>query len=166
MTATAQTFRPATQRQFDFISRLLKERDSSAVEALVSRARASAVAGTMSSTDASAMIEILLDQPKAEAPAAAEVEAGIYSMGDRVFRVYFGQNAGRMLVKEVHFLDEGVEYEYLGSARVLPVDAVRLPVEEVGALGVTSGECLICGRLLTDPESVDFGVGPICRANY
>ena len=25
------------------------------------------------------------------------------------------------------------------------------------------GKCRICGRLLTDPESVSLGIGPVCR---
>ena len=27
---------------------------------------------------------------------------------------------------------------------------------------MTFSNCLVCGRLLTDPKSVDLGIGPIC----
>jgi len=29
--------------------------------------------------------------------------------------------------------------------------------------GRTIGRCRVCGRTLTDPESVALGIGPVCR---
>ncbi|MGI0134991.1 MAG: DUF6011 domain-containing protein [Candidatus Micrarchaeaceae archaeon] len=29
--------------------------------------------------------------------------------------------------------------------------------------GVAIGKCGVCGRLLTDPESRSYGIGPVCR---
>jgi hypothetical protein len=39
-------------------------------------------------------------------------------------------------------------------------------VEEVAAqMGRTVGYCVICGRFLTDAESVAKGIGPVCEKN-
>lgn len=32
--------------------------------------------------------------------------------------------------------------------------------------GYTSAECFVCGRELTDPGSIIYGIGPSCRASY
>lgn len=165
--------RPATQKQYDFIKRLVAERDISAVAERVDNDRAWAVAGQFSTADASALIDILLAQPRKEAQAEevivrSEPEAGIYRSGDHLVRVYLGQQSGRMLVKEVQ-IDEwnAVGYAYLGVAtKVLDESYVRLSVDEVGSLGITTGHCLVCGRRLDDPESVDRGIGPVCASNY
>jgi hypothetical protein len=41
--------------------------------------------------------------------------------------------------------------------------AHRLTVEEARILGRSLGCCMICGATLTDPESVERGIGPICE---
>lgn len=38
----------------------------------------------------------------------------------------------------------------------------RMPTEAIAEYGRVTGHCLLCGRLLTDPESIDRGVGPVC----
>jgi hypothetical protein len=103
----------------------------------------------------------------------SEPEAGVYvsrvpGRDEAYLRVYRGQKNGRMLAKRIHFDEDGVSYEYLGLAHVAISVAVatRLSIEEVGALGVSSGVCMICGRRLDDPESVDRGIGPVCAARY
>ena len=32
--------------------------------------------------------------------------------------------------------------------------------------GVRYGVCAACGRTLTNPESIEYGIGPICRTRY
>jgi hypothetical protein len=29
-----------------------------------------------------------------------------------------------------------------------------------------TGNCLVCGKTLTDAKSIEFGLGPICRGGY
>jgi hypothetical protein len=40
------------------------------------------------------------------------------------------------------------------------------PVEAARAYGKRTGRCSCCGRPLTDPVSVEKGIGPICEATY
>lgn len=180
--------RPATQKQFDFIKRLLAERVlDDEHTAWVEGARQEAMAGRLASQSASSLIDSLLTLPKrtthsplscehpdGEPCNPTEPEAGIYVIhGDHYVRVYHGQQSGRMLAKRISWEQDGdetfVSYEYLGLASKVLVPAAtpeRLPLEEVGSLGIATNHCLICGRRLDDPESVDRGIGPVCAANY
>lgn len=40
------------------------------------------------------------------------------------------------------------------------------PEAELRSYGHAVGQCSCCGRKLTDPTSVEFGIGPICRAEW
>lgn len=44
--------------------------------------------------------------------------------------------------------------------------AASNPLEAIIAFGRQTGQCSICARPLTDPASVEAGVGPICRAKF
>jgi hypothetical protein len=167
------TATPATDKQRQFIERLLAAKD---------------LRGTIyegwnpdwsraTKASASSVIDALLDLTDAPQGTGSghpsEPQAGVYVYaGDQYLRVYRGQQSGRMLAKRIHFGDAeepGVSYEYLGLAGKVLRDAgewARLEVSEVGMLGIHSGTCLICGRRLDDPESVDRGIGPVCAANY
>jgi hypothetical protein len=161
---------PATQKQFDFIKRLLSERQvDEKTQELVDAARQQAVAGTLRSRTASLLIDELMALPR-KTDERDRIDAGIYAVdGDMIVRVYLGQQSGQMLAKQVHLELGDVSYTYLGMARKVLGAAstwTRLELNEVGALGITSGHCLICGRRLDDPESVDRGIGPVCAQNY
>lgn len=170
--------RRATQPQFDYIKNLLAERNVDAETLdLVQTYREAATKGQLSSTRAGTLIDILKTMPYRQA--TAEVEAGIYQHGEDLFRVYLGQQSGKMLVKQVVIETHEVEalwaiqsatairYDYLGLAsKKLPAGATRLSLEQVGILGIQCNFCLVCGRRLDDPESVDRGIGPVCAAKY
>ena len=170
------THRPATQKQFSFIKSLLADREISAeLQHNVDIERGNAQRGVMTAVRASALIDTLLAQPKKTEGSVAtqEMEAGVYSYaGDQYVRVYLGQQSGKMLAKRIHIVNDDnewvVSYEYLGLAsKVLAgTDPQRLSLEEVGSMGLAFNHCLICGRRLDDPESVDRGVGPVCASKY
>ena len=165
------TTRLATDKQFTFIRRLLAERNLDAeLREHVQFARSLAQRGNLTAHGASVLIDALLDAPKAAPmrPTEDEPEAGVYrDAKGRLLRVYAGQKTGRMLAKEVELEDgELLGYTYLGAAVFLVKDAQRLSLDEVGSLGVATGSCLLCGRRLDDPESVDRGIGPVCAGNY
>jgi hypothetical protein len=105
--------------------------------------------------------------------------AGIASpglrLGDFVFKAAppAGRNAGAIYVTRRRV--------YLGKilyGRFQPVSecdhatadaivaAASDPLAAAVAYGMATGRCSCCGRLLTDPESVRVGVGPICAARY
>ena len=40
--------------------------------------------------------------------------------------------------------------------------AAQLTIEMAQQYVLTSGNCFVCGKLLTDPESIGRGIGPVC----
>lgn len=73
----------------------------------------------------------------------------------------------------------GLQPKYLGKVTRTGMDS-RLPADVQSVLtqaatdpltaairyGQVSGECSCCGRELTDPQSIERGIGPICAAKY
>jgi hypothetical protein len=164
------TSTPATEKQVAFVTRLLGERNTTGT-----KYEGHHTAPALTKQQASEAITALLGLPMAEqATERANEEGQQYSAGvyeqpvsGRLFRVYLGQRTGTLLVKEIIVDEDGVGYHYLGAAaRHLPTTARRLSLAEVGALGKTFDHCLMCGRRLDDPESVDAGIGPVCSKKY
>lgn len=161
----------ATTKQFAFLKTLVAERDlDSSLTDWVRDSRARAQNGGMTSHEASSLISALLDRPKKtiSQPKADEPDVGVYlDAAGRILRVYAGQKSGCMLAKQVIVEDgEFVRYDYVGRAAGRVTAQQRLSLEEVGQMGVATGSCLLCGRRLDDPESVDRGVGPVCAGKY
>jgi transcription initiation factor IIE alpha subunit len=92
-----------------------------------------------------------------------EITEGMYTLGERIFKVYMNRANTCMLVKE---LIDG-EFEYLGSAQwKLPKGAVRMTLDEAKAYGRLTGTCCQCGAKLTDETSIAEGIGPICAGKF
>lgn len=172
-----------SDKQIAFLKRLVGERDlTPELASVVQSARDLTVRREFTSKAASKLINALLAAPMKTAT-ADEPQAGIYDLdGKMLVRVYLGQQSGKMLVKEIKISEVEttalwsvvsketvVEYEYLGAAAKVfrgVQNARRLSVEEVGQLGLTTNTCMVCGRRLDDPESVDAGIGPVCASKY
>jgi hypothetical protein len=133
----------------------------------------------------SKLIDALKAAPDRPVAAAEGLEAGMYIIdGDqpRYLRVYNGQRSGRLLVKELHFIEEHKSseediskglpetweewsYKYISSAAKFfrgRTDYRKMTVEEAKQFGRTSHSCCRCARRLDVPESVDAGIGPVC----
>lgn len=158
--------RPATDNQYHFITTLANERELTAED----RAKVlAAVQGkTLSAKGASATIEKLLALPKAAVTTpAGPVEAGVYVNPDgKVFRVYLGQQSGKMLAAlAIRHEDGSAEFDYQGQAdRYITAASRKMTLEEAAAWGKATGTCIVCARRLDVPESVDRGIGPVCYA--
>lgn len=154
----------ATEKQIQLIKKLDAERVVD--QDMMRISRDAWRAGSFTKEYATALIGEMLKSPSKKAERAEGIAPGIYEADGHLYRVYLGQQSGKMLVKSVE-ADEGVVYIYLGAASAkLPADARRLSLDEVGELGKTFDHCLCCGRRLDDPESVDRGVGPVCAQKY
>jgi hypothetical protein len=46
------------------------------------------------------------------------------------------------------------------------IDAMENPFQAATEFGHATGQCSICTRPLTNPESVKLGIGPVCRAKF
>lgn len=156
-----------TTKQSDFLGVLVAERDTTSVDRFLEELRQHYREGRATTKEASDVISELLQCPKR---AGGTITEGIYEdVGtSTLYRAYLGQNNGRMLCKRVVFDGKDISYDYQGLASRFLQDARRLTREEVAerTLAYGSGTCMVCGRRLDDPESVDRGIGPVCWGNY
>ena len=158
-----------TARQSDFLVTLVAERETGDWDAALEELRQHYREGEATAKEASHIISGLLQCPK---KGAAQITPGIYEAADTLllYRAYLGQNSGKMLCKRVVFYEHAgdIAYEYAGAADRFLQGARRLTREEVAerTLAYGSGTCMVCGRRLDDPESVDRGIGPVCWENY
>lgn len=84
-----------------------------------------------------------------------------------------GRNAGALYVtKGDAYLGKIVDGKYLATneAPVATLSYLRQLADDPLAAGVAygrlTGSCCACGRTLTDPVSVENGIGPICESNW
>lgn len=149
---------PATDAQIKFLRSLLiekiedAEKSAAAVEWLDSHQLSKATASTKIS-EYKAMPSVRR---------AADLDEGMYKVGGEIFKVYFTQ-AGHITTKQL--TEEG--FEYTGRA---PLSMIRpehrMTLDEAKAYGKVTGTCCNCGRLLTNEESIEAGIGPICASKF
>ncbi len=84
-----------------------------------------------------------------------------------------GRNAGSIYVKQRdEYLGKVTAGRFLpirecGTDRAAQVIAVASdPAAAAKAFGQRTGSCSCCGRELTNKESIDLGIGPICAENF
>lgn len=83
--------------------------------------------------------------------------------GDRVFKVQENLNGSGLYAKIL----DGEQWKYLSGGRITMSTLGVVPLTEARAsqYGQLYGQCMICGRKLTDEESIARGIGPICLSN-
>lgn len=144
----------ATAKQLNLIARLASERglDKPAT-------------GGLTIQDASALIDQLFTTPRPARPASERVvEAGMYRTADgTIYRVQPARGSGNLYAKQ---LLAGGGFEYVAGAirRLTPAD--RMTLAQAQAFGVETGVCCVCGAMLTDPDSVARGIGPVCATRF
>ena len=66
-----------------------------------------------------------------------------------------------------HEVEPNGNREYLGKAGLAGLTPEhKLTLEQAKAWGWATGFCVCCSRLLTDPVSVEAGIGPICASRF
>jgi Family of unknown function (DUF6011) len=83
------------------------------------------------------------------------------------------KNAGAVYVKEGEtYLGKVLGGKFFGSRECAPEAQERIvavatdPKQAAVAYGRKFGACSVCGRQLTDGESIERGIGPICAGKY
>jgi hypothetical protein len=159
------TFRPATERQLAFLKTLVAERvreDDTISQTVVADARAKAMAGRFSSTEASTLIEALKALPKAEqGEQASDPEPGVYVLSDRLYHVKVSEKSAKAYA--MVWDSEGREWEYHGRRPLASLTPEhKITAEQAAEFGHAYGVCVFCTRELTDERSVVVGYGPVC----
>lgn len=170
-TVQAREIKPLgpTAKQAEFAGKLLDELvslDSTKADAVAELRKA---LGDMSVKQASSLIDYLLGCVKSARQTArkaemiertSELAPGIYARDAKVVKVQAARSTGNLYGS---VLDErSGKYEYTpGSLRGLtPAD--RMTIEAAADLTRRLGRCCVCSKTLSNPDSIDAGIGPVC----
>jgi hypothetical protein len=173
MTATTTAPKPATAKQLTLITRLAAERG-------VTDNFDTARIAHYTTRQASAAIDALFGMPKIPAapaaPAAPAITDGMYLMDGVVYKVQVAvHGSGNLYAKRLEVeeaLDADGEtvargrFEYApGVVRDLRPEH-RMTLEQAKQFGALYGVCCRCGRTLTNEDSIEAAMGPICRGKF
>ena len=61
---------------------------------------------------------------------------------------------------------QGLDSRLSDDVKAVLNEAAKDPLSVAIRYGKESGECSCCGRELTDPQSIERGIGPICATKY
>lgn len=149
--------KPMTEGQRNFMKALLTQKfESDTAEKHI----AWLDSHTMSVYRASEKIDQLKAMPDVNTP--AELEIGMYRVGDAIFKVQQSRESGRLYAKRL--TEDGFEYAP-GAIRSIKASD-RMTLEEAKEYGQMTGTCCNCGRTLTNEESIRDGIGPICAGKF
>lgn len=153
----------ATDKQVAFITKLTTEKDWTA--APVAPAVQAVLGGVpVSRKEASSIIEALLALGYATSkPKAVPVADGFYVLADNIYKVQTSPNSGRSYAK---VLNANGSFNFVPGGIAKLAKAEKLTLELAKKYGKLYGMCVICGRTLTDEESIAAGIGPICAGKF
>jgi hypothetical protein len=169
MSTTYAYANTATEKQTALIARLGRERvGHPEAEAILADARLLWKDGYLTRVRASEVIADLLPLPKSESAAApAEAPEGMHRFGGHIWKVQRSPETGRAYAKVLEVAPDkasGWGFTYVpGGLRNLH-EGTRLSLEEAKEFGALYGTCCVCGRTLTNEESIAAGIGPVCAA--
>lgn len=109
-----------------------------------------------------------LPEPTAPAPAKQVfVTTGMYRVGEDVYKVLPSRQSERHYAKKLTgSTADGFAFTYAKGAMRLIRPEHRMTVEQAAEFGKLTGTCCCCGKLLTDPDSIAKGIGPVCEKKY
>lgn len=163
--STKMETRPAPKVMIDHIRKLRTTRDLRDLTADQLYTLQDEFLETMPTSWAANCITALSSKPLLEErPKKAKMEPGFYIHKGEVYKVVWNQAGTRMYARQLDKKTWRFEYRH-GAINLLNPDE-RLTVEEASAYGHLTGRCGCCGRLLTNEESIERGIGPICFEKY
>jgi hypothetical protein len=153
---------PATDKQVAFIERLRVERGVPVLKGL-----------SFTKREATMEIERLLAMPKA--PPASHPQAatkaepltdGMYRKDETIYKIQRAvHGSGHLYAKRLVPGDGyGAKASFVyapGAMKVLTL-ADKMTLAEAKEWGALYGTCCVCGRTLTNEQSIEAGIGPVC----
>lgn len=167
-------FTTATERQISFLTSLITERGLSLDKAVMLTFNTDQTETfEIGRRECSQMIDAVkaVRRPERERPAAPDLEAGMYKVGQDIFRVKISKSSGKpyaeILCHEAilngNYTDAAVWFEYApGAVRRITPDH-RMTLDQCAEFGLLFGTCCVCARELTNPKSIARGIGPVCE---
>jgi hypothetical protein len=93
-----------------------------------------------------------------------ELEPGYYALNEEEIYEVVLSKAGRKYAKLLNWDTGRWNYEAGAITKLKPT--MRMKLEQAAKYGKATGRCLVCGRELTNPESIELGIGPICASRF
>lgn len=160
---------PASERQVSYMQSLMGKREWQATLPPRADIDARIIDGTLDSRTASQIIDALKSAPYAATKSVGALSAGMYRTADgTIYRIHESRESGNLYAKRMVWdmlLEDKPRFEYDRGAVYSLTSADRMSVEDARAWGVLTGVCCVCGAFLTDPKSVERGIGPVCEGN-
>ena len=146
---------PASPAQLGFLKSLLYTRAVEEKWVAVANQR---IETGLDKENASKMIEWFKSQPAKDL--GPDLARGVYIMPDgAIAAVRTSKTTGRPYAMKW----TGRSYEFVGGwYNEVRATARPLPVEDAMKMGLDTGWCVICGKELSDPKSLERGIGPVC----
>jgi uncharacterized protein (DUF3820 family) len=94
-------------------------------------------------------------------PTNSPKSEGMYRNGDSVYRVQKA-SAGHLYALTLNI--QTGKFDFVRGAMGSLDESMRLTLAQCQEIGRAIGRCVVCGARLTDPDSVERGIGPICAS--
>lgn len=148
----------ATEKQIQYINSLAEARAGIEVaEKALEYGRQLWRLDAFTKDAASEVIDLM---KKVQPPQREEAPEGMHRLGSNVYKVQRSiHGTGRVYAKR---LEDGRFVYAPGVVKRLSPQTV-LTLEEAQELGRLYGTCVVCGRTLTNEQSIEMGIGPVCR---
>jgi hypothetical protein len=144
-----------SEAQMAFIASLLKQKGVERDLSELDKAKASKLIGELKA----------LPNATVSRPAADKLEPGKYIKDGVVYEVAIS-GKGYPYAKELVIENGHSSFEYApGAVRNLTAHD-KLTLEQAEAYGHEHGVCCLCGRELTNPDSIERGIGPVCASKF
>lgn len=168
-----KTFKAATDKQVGFLNSLMADRvmDDEHRHWLLCQIEAK----TLSSKQASGEIDALLKKPKiakvsekhvAKSEWVEAVEDAYYVNVDGKFFQAKRSKAGHLYA--MGLVPHGKKFKWVYVPGVMKDFQTWKPVtaDIASQFGKQFGSCMVCARTLTNPDSIEAGIGPICAGKF
>lgn len=93
-------------------------------------------------------------------PMVHEIEDGFYTARGDVYKVQTSPSSGNQYAKKL--IGKAFVYAPGSLAKIVKKHGEKLTLDKAKEFGHMYGVCMICGRTLTDENSIKNGIGPIC----
>lgn len=92
-----------------------------------------------------------------------ELTEGFYAMDEGIYQTVMS-GKGRLYAKALN--EDTGQWTYAAGAVMKLKPEMRLKLDDAKNFGHRTGRCCCCGRTLTNPVSIENGIGPICAERY
>lgn len=123
--------------------------------------------GSIAETRACAQSRYAAQEATVPAPRPEPATEGMYRLGSTIYKVQIavhgsGKPYAKMLVQD------GDRWSFVfAPGAVHKLDSShRLTLEQAKEFGALYGTCCVCGRTLTNEESIEAGIGPVCASKF